>query len=111
MLHPLAASNGGSALGLLFPVLLIAAFFFLLVRPQRQRQRQAQQVQAALSLGVEVMTTSGIFGTVAGIADDMVTVEVSPGVHVRFLRGAIARVVPPATDVPVELPPDDQPRT
>lgn len=112
MLQPLAATSGGggSALSLLFPLLLIVAFFFLLIRPQRQRQKLAQQVQSSLSAGAEIMTTSGMFGTVTDLADDSVTVEISPGVRVRLLRAAVARVVPPATSEPVvELPPDDRP--
>ena len=112
MSHVLAASSseGGSAFGLLFPLLLVAIFFFLIVRPQRARARAAQQVQASLAPGVQVVTTSGIFGTVHAIDDEAVTVEVAPGVRMRFLRGAIGRVVTPSFgDTAAEIPPDDRP--
>lgn len=124
----LAAGSSGSSLGSFLPlVLIVAAFFFLLIRPQRARARKLQQVQAALSPGAHVMTTSGMFATVTGIDDEAVTLELAPGVHVRFLRGAIAKVVPPAVaetsfgeaptafgeppvaDSTIELPPDDRP--
>lgn len=121
MLHVLAADSGGNALANLLPLLLIvAAFFFLLIRPQRARAKQMQQVLASLAPGVDVMTTSGMFATVTAVDDEAVTLELAPGVHVRFLRGAIAKVVSPVVggsttgdistrDTGTELPPDDRP--
>lgn len=110
-----AESSGGSSLAGFLPLLLIVlAFFFLLIRPQRARQKQMQQVQASLSPGAQVMTTSGMFATVTGMDDEAVTLELAPGVHIRFLRGAIAKVVTPGqgstvNDTSIELPPDDRP--
>ncbi len=67
----------------LAPLLFIAiAVVFLLVLPMRQRNRamqRAQQLQASLLPGTGVMTTSGLFGTVAAIGDDTVDLEISPG--------------------------------
>ena len=73
-----------------------AAFYFLIIRPGRQRQRQQQEMIAALAPGAEIMTTAGICGTVAVVTDDEISVEVSPGVHLRLLPAAVARVVEPA---------------
>ena len=101
------STGAGGAITLLFPLLLIVAFFMIAVRPQRQRQRQLQQVQAALAPGVEVMTTSGLFGTVTAVDDETVTLEVAPRVRVRVLRAAIARTV---VDAPGSgVPPRDRP--
>ena len=105
------SSSGSSLVGFLPLIIIVLAFFFLLVRPQRARQRRAQQTQASLMPGAQVMTTSGIFATVTALDDEAVTVEIAPGVHVRFLKGAISQVVPSptSTDSSVELPPDDRP--
>lgn len=105
------SSSGNSLVGFLPLIIIVVAFFFLLVRPQRARQRRAQQTQASLMPGAQVMTTSGIFATVTALDDEAVTVEIAPGVHVRFLKGAISQVVPSptSTDSSVELPPDDRP--
>ena len=82
-------SNGGSPLASLLifalPVLLIVFMVFT----QRKRQRETRSLQAALSVGDEVCTTSGLFGTITTIDDAVVTLEVSPGVTVRFDRRAI----------------------
>lgn len=77
-------------------VLLVAAFYFLLIRPQRNRQRQQAEMVAALAPGAQVMTTAGMIGTVAVVADDEISLEISPGVFVRMVPAAVARVMEPA---------------
>lgn len=82
-------------LGLL-PLLLIVVFFYLLlIRPARARQREALQLQRSLSVGQEVMTTSGLYGRVSAIEDEVVVLETAPGVTSRWSRAAVARVVGP----------------
>lgn len=73
--------------------LILVAFYFLILRPQRSRARQAEQLQSRLAPGVEVMTTSGLFGTVRSIEDDTVRLEVSPGVTIKIVKAAVGRVV------------------
>ena len=97
----------------LVPLLFIAiAVVFLLVLPMRQRNRamqRAQQLQASLVPGVQVMTTSGMYGTVAAIGDDTVDLEVSPGVTVRWAKAAVAEIkTAPATE-PGGTPADTEP--
>ena len=81
-----------------------AAFYFLIIRPGKQRQRKQQEMITALQPGAEVMTTAGIFGTIAVVTDDQISLEVSPGVFMRILPAAIARVIEPVSD-----PVDDAP--
>jgi len=87
------ASGGSSFLTFLPIVLLFVAMYFILIRPQSKRRRQAQQMQSQLSPGDDVQTVGGLFATVISIDDEAVTVEAAPGVHLRYTRGAIARVV------------------
>ncbi|MGK5677838.1 preprotein translocase subunit YajC [Actinoplanes sp. URMC 104] len=103
------ASGGGSFTPLLLIVLLFAVMYFLMIRPQQKRRREAMQMQNALGPGDHVVTIGGLHGTVAGVADDVVTLEIADGVHVQFARPAIARVVPdaaPAVATPVEEAPE-----
>ena len=74
--------------------LILVAFYFLILRPQRARAKQAEQLQAKLAPGAEIMTTSGIFATVLEIRDDSIVVEVSPGSTLRITKAAVGRVVP-----------------
>ena len=81
-------------IGSLLPFLvLIVAFYFLILRPARARQSAQAAVNARLRPGVEVMTTSGLFGTVVEIDGDKLVLEIAEGVRVRFVAAAIGRVI------------------
>jgi preprotein translocase subunit YajC len=101
-----AGSGGSSFLTFLPIILLFVVMYFILIRPQGKRRREAQQMQSQLSPGDDVQTVGGLFATVVSIADDAVTVEASPGVHMRYTRGAIARVVK-QTPAPLQDTDDD----
>lgn len=91
------AAAGGAGNGfttILFLLLLFGVVYFLMIRPQQKRRREALQMQNSLSVGDRIVTIGGLHGTVVSIDDDVATLEVSPGVTVRFARPAIARVLP-----------------
>ena len=79
--------------GLLPFVLILVAFYFLIVRPARTRQKAALQLQERLAPGVEVMTTSGIYGTVVGVDDTSIQLEVAPGTTLRVAKPAVGQVL------------------
>lgn len=85
-------------MSLLLIVAAGAAFYFLIIRPGRQRQRKQQEMLTALQPGTEIMTTAGIFGTIAVVTENELSIEVSPGVFMRILPASVARVVEPAKD-------------
>jgi len=80
-------------------VVIIAAFWFLLIRPQQKRARQAREMQNALGVGDKVLLASGIYGEVAGVTDDYVLVSIADGVEIRVVRNAIGQVLPPEASV------------
>lgn len=93
-------NGSGEVIGSLLPFLLIGlAFYFLILRPQRTRLRQTQLIQRTLAVGVEVMTTSGLFGSVTRVGDEDIDLEVSPGVRLRYARAAVGRIVTPEDGV------------
>lgn len=103
---PLASSGGGSGFTLLLPLILIVGMIWFMSRTQRkQRQRQADTV-AALAPGSKVITTSGLVGIVEETDDEYVTLEISEGVLVQVIKGAIGKVIPDedAADEGVEEP-------
>ncbi|MGA8987309.1 preprotein translocase subunit YajC [Aeromicrobium sp.] len=84
-------------LGALLPlILLVVAFFFLVVRPARARQRAFLQTQSELAPGTRVMIASGIFGDIVSLAEDTIELRVAAGTVVTVNRQAVARVIPPA---------------
>ncbi|TMK61989.1 MAG: preprotein translocase subunit YajC [Actinobacteria bacterium] len=73
----------------IYLVVLVAAFFFFIVRPQRQRMAAHRALIAKLDVGDEVITSSGIHGTVRALDDETVQVEIAPGVVITIERWAI----------------------
>jgi len=99
----LAQDSGGAGgqYGTLIIFLVFGlALYFLMIRPQSKQRKQVQQMQATLTVGDEVMTGGGLYGTVAGIEDDKVELEISPGVTVHFARAAVVRVLTRAEEEP-----------
>ncbi len=61
-----------------FPLILIgAAFYFLILRPQQKEQKDRKAMQGALSKGDRVVTSGGIHGTVTGTEEHIITVEIA----------------------------------
>jgi preprotein translocase subunit YajC len=92
-----AAPSGTFALGQFAPILIIiAVFYFLLIRPQQKRQRELQDWMKSMKKGDEIVTTGGIWGKVAGISDNSpyVTLELQEKVRIRVLRSHIAGKAP-----------------
>lgn len=101
------ASSGGGGITLLLPLILIVGMIWFMSRTQRkQRQKQADTV-AALQPGTKVITTSGVVGIVEEVDDEYVTLEISDGVLVQFVKGAIGRVVPEDTEDAADEPADE----
>jgi len=71
---------------------------WLLVRGQQRRTQQAAELAAGLRVGQDVITTSGLYGTVASLDDVSVTLLVAPGVELLFDRRAVGRVRDDASD-------------
>ncbi|MEP7202172.1 MAG: preprotein translocase subunit YajC [Ilumatobacteraceae bacterium] len=86
--------SGGSALGLFVPMLLIgAAMYFLMIRPQRRKMRSQAALQSSIEVGDEVMTTSGVYGFVTLIDGDIAWLEIDDNVQIRIARQALQRKV------------------
>jgi len=64
--------------------------WLLLILPQQRRMRQHQAVIASLRAGDEVVTAGGLYGTIASINEDVLNLDVAPGVVLRVLRSAVS---------------------
>ena len=92
-----AAGGGGMLSTLLFPLLLIAVMYFLMIRPQMKRQKEHRAMLDKLGNGDEVITNGGIAGVVREIGEHFITVEIADNVRIRVQKGAIANVLPKGT--------------
>jgi len=77
----------------LFQILPIGViFYFLIIRPQRQQQKKLKEMLDNLKKNDEIITTSGIHGTVAIVKEKTVVVRVDEGCRIEFDRESIASV-------------------
>lgn len=84
--------------GFLLPMLVIfAAFYFLLIRPQQKRQKAHSQLVAGLSVGDEVLTAGGILGKVTAVSDHYATLKVADDVEIKIQKSTVSAVVPKGT--------------
>ena len=94
------SNDGGSVFSFLLLPLMLVAMYFLIIRPNSKKRKAQQSLQSALGVGDEVLTTSGIIGTITG--EDGPTrfwLEIDDDVQVRIARGGISgRLDPDAVD-------------
>ena len=83
---------GGGMGSMLYIIMLVAVFWFLLIRPQQAQAKKRAEMLTALKTGDKVVTIGGICGKVAQITDNKIFVEISDGIVVEFLRNAISTV-------------------
>jgi|SRR3954468_5654448 preprotein translocase subunit YajC len=69
----LLGQTGASSLGtLVFPLAILAIFYFILIVPQRRQLKEHQNLVSALQKGDQVVTAGGLIGEITGIKDDAV---------------------------------------
>jgi preprotein translocase subunit YajC len=98
--HAQAAGGQPQGMGLttlLFPIILIAIMYFLMIRPQMKRQKEHKAMLEKIKRGDEVLTNGGIAGKVTDIGDNFVTVDGAENVRIRVQTGAVGSVRPTGT--------------
>lgn len=70
-------------------VLMIAVFYFLLIRPQQQRAKKEKAFENGLKVGDKIITKSGIHGKIAEMTDDTVVIETMAG-KIKMEKSAIS---------------------
>mgnify|MGYP000896349775 CR=1 FL=1 len=84
-------------LNLLFPIILIVAFYFLLIRPQTKRAKEHKQMVDALKKGDEVVTGGGVLGRITEVGENFLQVEIAEGVQIRIQKQAVSSLMPKGT--------------
>lgn len=89
------APTGGDAFTLILPIAMLVLLGLVLWRGNRQRKQQQEQMKSQRVVGAEVLTQSGVFGTIVDIDDEknVVTIESTPGTRLRVHSMTIASVV------------------
>ncbi len=82
----------GGATIIIWILVFFGIFYFLAIRPQRRQKQQHAEMVGMLKKGDEVVTIGGMFGTITGIGDDWVELEVAKRTKVRYLKRAISSI-------------------
>ena len=82
----LQAGAGPSGLETTLMTMLFMAvpLYLLLVRPEQKRRKEADALMKSISKGDRVVTAGGIRGTVVGITDDVLTLDIGKGGSVKI---------------------------
>jgi preprotein translocase subunit YajC len=84
-----SASTGIGVQTLLIYALLFVGMWFLMIAPQRKKQKNHVNMIRELKTGDRVVTSSGIFGTIAGIGDDRFTLKIADDTKVEILKSCV----------------------
>ena len=81
-------------MGMAMPFLImLGIMYFLMIRPQQKKMKDHQSLLAGLKNGDEVITSAGILGTVTGMSEKVVTLEVSKNVQLKVLKSQVNQIV------------------
>ena len=78
---------------LALPIVMMLILYFVWIRPAGKERRQHQSMLDALKRGDEIVTSSGILGTISDISDKVMTIEVAKNVKIRVLKSAVSKRV------------------
>ncbi len=89
-------SNDGGP-GLMSNIILfgsiILIFYFMIIRPQQKRAKERQKLLESIKKGDKVITSGGMYGTVAGLDEKTVLVQVADNVKIKVERGSISTIL------------------
>ena len=72
-------------------ILIFGLMYFLMIRPQQKKARAQQSLVASIAAGDEVVLSSGLFGVVNEVEDDVIWLEVAKDIELKILRSAVDR--------------------
>jgi len=73
--------------------LIFLIFYFMIVRPQQKRSKERQKMLDAIKKGDKIITAGGVHGTVIGVEDKTVLVQIADNVKVKVDRGSVSSIV------------------
>lgn len=92
------AAPQGDPIAFWLPMIIIfAAFYFLLIRPQQKRQKAHAELVKGLSTGDEVLTSGGILGKITAVSDHYVSLQLAKNVEIKIQKSSVSAVVPKGT--------------
>ena len=73
--------------------LMVALFYFMLIRPQKRREKERVALLNAVKTGDRVLFAGGFLGTVANVKEKTLIVKISDNVKVEIVRSSVSQVL------------------
>ena len=85
------APTGGLGSTVFMMVIMIAIFYFMLIRPENKRKKEAEQMRSAVKKGDKIVTIGGICGTVVDVKENKIVIESGADqVRIEFEKWALS---------------------
>ncbi len=85
--------GSGMTMNLMFIAFMVLIFYFMIIRPSSKRRKDHQKMLDALKKGDKIITSSGIYGTVAGMDEKTILVQIADNVKIKLDRSSISAVI------------------
>jgi len=72
---------------------IILIFYFMIIRPQQKRQKERQQMIDSMKKGDKIVTAGGIHGTIVGVEDKILLVQIADNVKVKVDRSSVGNIL------------------
>ena len=79
--------------------IMLAIFYFLLIRPQQRRDKERREMLAQVKTGDKVLFAGGLIGSIANAKDKTLVIKISDGVKVEASRNSINAILGEDTDI------------
>lgn len=91
------APQGGGSANLISTLIMFGAifliFYFMIIRPQQKRAKEREKMLSNMQKGDKVITSGGLHGTIAGLDEKTVLLQVGDNIKMKFEKSAIANVI------------------
>ena len=93
----MAPSGNGGGGSFISTIIMFGAifliFYFMIIRPQQKRSKEREKMLSNIQKGDKIVTSGGLHGTIAGLDEKTVLLQVGDNVKLKFERSAISSVV------------------
>ena len=75
--------------GIIMMIVIVAIFYFFMIRPHQKRQKEIQKAREALKVGDKVITAGGVYGKLKEIGDVYMIIEIANGVNIQIDKTSV----------------------
>lgn len=101
-----AGEQGGQGNNPMFMIvwlgLLMALFYFMLIRPQQRKEKERRRMLEAVKSGDRVIFGGGLLGIVTNIKKNSLTVKIAENTKIEVLKGSVTRILQKDEDIDAE---------